>query len=75
MREPKIKNKYNLTPAKIRQLKCNRKKVNEQLFWRNNAINAWCVSATTAKNSKDEEFGTYSQLPTTYRSGGLVTIQ
>lgn len=62
MRKPKVKNKYNLTPAKIRKLKFNREKIGEPLFWRNNVINAWCITATTIKNSKDAEFGTYSEF-------------
>ena len=62
MRKPKIKNKYNLTPAKINKLVVNREKVGEPVFWRNNAINAWCISLSTAKNSKDMEFCTSDEF-------------
>ena len=62
MRKPKVKNKYNLTPAKINKLIVNRELVGEPIFWRNNVINAWCISVNTAKNSKDMEFGTYSEF-------------
>lgn len=62
MRKSKIKNKYNLTPSKINELVANREKVGEPIFWRNNVINAWCISLNTAKNSKDMEFGTYDEF-------------
>ena len=45
MREPKIKNKYHLKPADISRLVVNdRSKIKEPLFWRNDVINAWCIS-------------------------------
>ena len=45
MREPKIKNKYHLKPADINKLVVNdRSKIKEPLFWRNDVINAWCIS-------------------------------
>lgn len=62
MRQPNVPNKYNLTPSSISQLKVNREKVNEPLFWRNNVVHAWCLSGTTAKNIKDHEFGTYNSF-------------
>ena len=38
-------NKYNLTPTNIKKLKVNRDLLNEENgFWRNNVINAWCIS-------------------------------
>lgn len=61
MRKPSIKNKYNLSFSDIKKLKINnRSKICEPLFWRNNAINAWCISETTIKNQKDREYGSYS---------------
>ena len=62
MRKPKVKNKYNLTPAKIKKLKYNRELIGEPTFWRNNVISAWCISRNTIKNSKDDEFGTYDEF-------------
>jgi len=44
MRKPTVKNKYNLTMAKIRKLKIvDRSKVGKPLFWRNDVIGAWCI--------------------------------
>ena len=62
LRKPKVKNKYNLTPVMIRKLGVNREKVGEPIFWRNNVIDAWCISATTIKNPRDDEFGTYNEF-------------
>lgn len=62
MRKPKVKNKYNLTPQNIKKLKFNRAQIGEPLFWRNNVINAWCITKTTIRNSKDAEFGTYNEF-------------
>lgn len=45
MREPKIKNKYHLKPSDINKLVVNDcSKIKEPLFWRNDVINAWCIS-------------------------------
>lgn len=58
-RKPNVKNKYKLTISKIKKLKVgNREKICKPLFWRNEVIGAWCISGTTAKNSKDVEYGT-----------------
>lgn len=60
MRQPKVENKYNLTPHSITQLKVNREKVNETYFWRHDIIKAWCISDNTAKNPADYEYGFYN---------------
>lgn len=40
-------NKYNLTMKQIKNLKIgNRELIKEPLFWRNNAISAWCICAS-----------------------------
>lgn len=58
MKKPKIENKYNLTTKKIRQLKVrNESKVCEPLFWRNNVINAWCISKDIGTDA-DKRYGT-----------------
>jgi len=63
MRKPKVKNKYNLTVQDLKRLRVgNREKICEPLFWRNNAISGWCISGTTIKNRKDDEFGTYDEF-------------
>ncbi|MBD5589235.1 hypothetical protein [Clostridium botulinum] len=61
MRKPKVKNKYNLKFSDIKKLKINnRSKICEPLFWRNNMIEAWCISENTMKNNLDIVFGTYN---------------
>ena len=62
MRKPKVPNKYNLTPDKIRKLKYDRTKIGEPVFWRNNVIDAWCISRNTAKDGRDYTFGTYDSF-------------
>lgn len=63
MRKPKVKNKYNLTVQDLKRLRVgNREKILDPLFWRNNVINAWCISQTTIKNRRDDEFGTYDEF-------------
>lgn len=61
MREPRVKNKYNLTFADIKKLKvADRSKIKEPLFWRNNTIQGWCILESTSKNANDERYGTYN---------------
>ena len=48
----KTKNKYNLTFNKIKQLKIkDRGKVCSPLFWRNDVIQAWCISGSASSSS------------------------
>lgn len=62
MRKPKVINKYNLVPKDIqRAIILKPEKIKENPFWRNNAINAYCLSENTAKNNRDHEFGTYNE--------------
>lgn len=56
MREPTIPNIYGLTIPIIRQLRVDRSKITGEPFWRNNVINAWCLSGSTAKCAADDEF-------------------
>jgi hypothetical protein len=62
MRKPKVENIYNLTIEKIKKLKYNRDKVNESGFYRNNAVDAWCISKTTAKNDGEYECCAYNSF-------------
>ena len=61
MRKPRIENKYNLTMSNCRNLELINREKMERKFWRNNVINAYCLSGNTAKNNKDHEYGTYSE--------------
>ena len=63
MRKPRVKNNYNLDMKKVKKLRVgDRTKIGQPLFWRNNVIDAWCILGTTAKNSKDEAFGTCDEF-------------
>ena len=63
MRKPTVKNKYNLTMKDCRHLAVkDRSKICEPLFWRNDVINAWCISGSTAKNAKEDEYGCYNEF-------------
>lgn len=62
MRKPTIENKYNLNMSKVNKLIIkDRSQVNSPLFWRNNAINAWCISGNTIQSDNDSRYGTYSE--------------
>lgn len=62
MRNPKVKNKYNLTMQKVRQLKIrDESKISEPLFWRNNVINAWCISRCIGTDA-DIRYGSNNEL-------------
>ena len=62
MRNPKVENKYNLKPKDIEKaIILDRDRLQKEPFWRNNVVGAWCLSETTIKNKKDDEFGTYNE--------------
>ena len=45
MRKPKVENKYNLKPKDIQKATIiDYDKLTQEPFWRNNIINAWCLS-------------------------------
>lgn len=63
MRKPKVENKYKLDIKKARSLKIlDRSRIEEPLFWRNDVVNAWCISGNTIKNQKDREYCAYSEF-------------
>ena len=48
-----MENKYNLTMKKIKKLKVgDESQIKEPLFWRNNVINAWCISGTVGTDNE-----------------------
>lgn len=62
MRKPKIKNKYNLKPKDIQKaVILDYDRLQQPPFWRNDVIGAWCLSETTIKNAKDDEFCCYNE--------------
>lgn len=63
MRKPTVKNKYNLTMKDCRHLIVkDRSKICEPLFWRNNIVSAWCISGSTAKSAKEDEYCCYDEF-------------
>jgi hypothetical protein len=58
MRKPRVENKYNLTIKDCKKLQVgDRAKIKSPLFWRNTAINAWCISEDIGTDA-DKQFGT-----------------
>lgn len=52
MRKPKVENKYNLKPGDIPNLVIlDRSKIRSPLFWRNDVINAWCISGSVGSDA------------------------
>lgn len=50
MRKPKVENKYNLKPKDIqRAIILDRERLKHPPFWRNNVVQAWCLSDGTGK--------------------------
>ena len=53
-----VKNKYNLKPKDINKLVIlDRTQLKEPMFWRNNVIDAWCISKSIG-SAKDKRFCT-----------------
>ena len=62
MRKPKVENKYNLTMKKINKLSVgDESKIKEPLFWRNNVINAWCLSKFIGTD-RDVKYGANNDI-------------
>ena len=52
-----IVNKYKLTPASLKKYVVgDRSKISEPLFWRNNVINAWCISKQIGGDLSGDSF-------------------
>ena len=50
MRKPRVENKYNLKPKDIQKaIVLNYERLIQPPFWRNNAIDAWCLSGGIVK--------------------------
>ena len=62
MRKPKVENKYSLKPKDIQKaIILDYDKLHKSPFWRNDVVQAWCLSETTIKNRKDDEYGCYNE--------------
>lgn len=59
MRKPKVENKYNLKPKDIQKaIILDYDRLKQPPFWRNNVVQAWCLSGCVIPNQKDP-YGTY----------------
>jgi len=75
MRSPKVMNKYNLNPKDIEKaIVINSDRLSSKPFWRNENINAWCLSENTAKTSGDYEFLTYNEYWIGFYDNGKIKL-
>jgi hypothetical protein len=59
MRKPTVENKYNLKPKDIQKaVVLDYEKLHKEPFWRNDVIQAWCLSDCVRPNPKDH-YGTF----------------
>ena len=71
-RKPRVPNKYNLTVKDLKHLVVvDKSKICEPLFWRNNVIDAWCITGATKEfkhDCYDDEFwiGIYDDTAKSY---------
>lgn len=50
MRKPRVKNKYNLKPKDIQKaVILDHDRLHKPPFWRNNVVQAWCLSGGSGK--------------------------
>lgn len=69
-RNLEITNKYRLTPKSLRKYVVgDRTEVCEPLFWRNNVINAWCISRQIGGDISGDSFwiGIYDEDAPEYK--------
>lgn len=54
-RKPKVENKYNIKPKDICHATIiDYKRLHQYPFWRNDVIQAWCLSGSTCKNEEED---------------------
>ena len=59
MRKPRVENKYNLKPKDIQKaVILDYDRLHKPPFWRNDVVQAWCLSDGIKPNPKDP-YGTY----------------
>ena len=60
MREPKVKNKYNLKPKDIENaIILDYERLKQPPFWRNNVVGAWCLSDGSGKGYYSNHMNSY----------------
>lgn len=75
MRPPKVMNQYGLNPKDIEKaIVINSDRLSSNPFWRNENINAWCLSDDTAKTSGDYEFLTYNEYWIGFFDNGKIKL-
>ena len=60
MRKPKVENKYNLKPKDIQKaIILDYDRLHESPFWRNDVVQAWCLSDGTGKGFYGGHFDSF----------------
>lgn len=60
MRKPKVENKYNLKPKDIQKATIlDYERLKQPPFWRNNVVNAWCLSGGSGKGYYGDWMNSY----------------
>ena len=60
MRKPKVENKYNLKPKDIeRAIILDYEKLKQPPFWRNNIVQAWCLSGGSGRGYYGSHMDSY----------------
>ncbi len=60
MRKPKVENKYNLKPKDIQKaVILNFERLHKPPFWRNNIVQAWCLSEGVGKGCYGNSMNSY----------------
>lgn len=60
MRKPKVKNKYNLKPKDItKAIVVDRERLKQSPFWRNNVVQAYCLSEGVGKGCYSSSMSDY----------------
>jgi len=68
MRKPTVKNKYKIKVSDLNKLVLlDKDKLCEPLFWRNNIINAWCISDGTYSEMDTYWIGVYDEDAESYK--------
>ncbi len=60
MRKPKVENKYNLKPKDIQKaIVLDYERLHKPPFWRNNIVQAWCLSEGVGKGYYGDSIDSY----------------
>lgn len=74
MRKPNVENKYNLKPKDIeRAVVLDRERLKEKPFWRNDGMQAWCLSGWVG-DEEDRKYGTGNWYQITFCDSGEIKL-